>query len=130
MTCRDFHEGSHKHVCSAELKVAKSGSTQVLLDWVIGLNEQGKPVAVIETLTGVLIEPGVSLQLGKSVRKLPFTSCFPTHCTASMSIDGKFVHDVSGASSAEVVIQAPNGRAVKFEFPTKGFDKAYAALRH
>jgi invasion protein IalB len=60
---------------------------------------------------------------------MPFVSCFSTHCVASLLLDGKFVQDVERASSAEVVIQSPDGRGVKFEFPTKGFDKAYAALR-
>jgi invasion protein IalB len=129
-TCRDFHEGPREHVCTAELKVAKSDSRQVLLDWVIGLDQNDKPIAVIETLPGVLIAPGVALRLGKTERKLPFTSCFPTHCAASMPVDGKFVKDIGAASEAEVVIQAPNGRAVKFKFPIQGFAKAYAALRH
>jgi invasion protein IalB len=130
VTCRDFHEGPNKHICSAELKVTKSGSNQVLLEWAIGLSGDNKPIALIQTLTGVLIEPGVTLELGKSVRKLSFASCFPTHCTASMPVDAKFVRDVSTASAAAVIIQAPNGKSIKFSFPTTGFEKAYAALRH
>lgn len=130
VTCRDFHEGQRKHVCSADLKVGKAGSNQVLLDWVIGLDEKGAPVSVMQTLTGVALEPGVQLHLGKSVRKMPYADCFPTHCMALIPIDAKFVHDATTATSAQVVIQAPDGSEVKIDFPTTGFDKAYEALRH
>jgi hypothetical protein len=43
-------------------------------------------------------------------------------------MDSKFVREATAAESADAVIYAINGNAVKFSFPLKGFDKAYAAL--
>ena len=129
VTCVDYSEGPRRHVCSAGLRVTRTGTDQVVLAWSVGLNDQNKPVTVFQTPTGIAIKPGVELHIEHAaVRKVPFESCFPNHCVASIPIDGAFVRDISEASTADIVFQAANGRDLKFNIPIKGFAKAYAAL--
>ena len=129
MTCSEFAEGPRKRICSAQLNVTQQNSNNVLLTWTIGLNNEFKPISVIQTPTGVSISPGVEVQLGKAaVRKLPFVSCEPNRCTASVPIDNSLVRDMSATQTADVVIYAPNGSGVKFNFSLQGFDKAYAEI--
>jgi len=130
VTCREFTEGPRKRVCSATLQVRRTENNQVVLEWTFTLNDQNRPITVIKTPTGIMIEPGVELQLGKGrARKMPYTSCFPNYCTAVMTVDGRFVRDVGAAPAADIVIRAANGAGLKFNISLKGFDKSYAALR-
>ncbi len=86
-------------------------------------------VNVINTPTGVSISPGVELRLGKAaVRKMPFVSCEQQRCTATMPMDNTLARDINAVTTADVVVYAPNGSGVKFNFPLKGFDTAYAEL--
>jgi invasion protein IalB len=129
LTCNEFTEGAKKRVCTAQLHVTQQKSNTVLLAWTVGLDNENHPVSVIQTPTGVSIAPGIELRLGKAaVRKMPFVSCEPSRCTASIPVDNTLVRDITAAASADVVIYAPNGSGVKFNFPLKGFDKAYAEL--
>ncbi len=129
VTCAEFAEGPRKRVCSAQLQVTQQNTTNVVLAWTIGLNPENQPVNVINTPTGVSIAPGVELRLGKAaVRKLPFVSCEQQRCTATMPLDSTLVRDINAVQTADVVVYAPNGSGVKFNFPLKGFDKAYAEL--
>jgi invasion protein IalB len=129
LTCNEFSEGPKKRSCSAQLNVTQQKSNNVLLAWTVGLDNENRPVSVFQVPTGVSIAPGVELRLGRAaVRKIPFVSCEPQRCTASTPVDNNLVRDISAASTADVLIYAPNGAGVKFNFPLKGFDKAYAEL--
>ncbi|HET9902542.1 MAG TPA: invasion associated locus B family protein [Xanthobacteraceae bacterium] len=128
LTCNEFSEGPKKRICSAQLNVTQEKSNNVLLSWTFALDGENRPVSVIQTPTGVSIGPGVQLRLGKAVRKMPFVSCEPQRCTASIPVDNSLIRDIGGTADADVIIYAPNGSGVKFNFPLKGFDKAYAEL--
>jgi invasion protein IalB len=129
VTCSEFSEGPRKRVCSAQLQVTQQNTNNVVLAWTVGFNNENQIVSVINTPTGVSIAPGVELRLAKAtVRKLPFVTCESQRCTASIPMDSNLVRDISAVAAADVVIYAPNGSGVKFNFPLKGFDKAYAEL--
>jgi invasion protein IalB len=129
LTCNEFTEGPKKRVCSAQLQVSQQKTNNVLLAWTVGLDKENRPVSVIQVPTGVSIAPGIEVHLGKAaVRKMPFVSCEPARCTASIPVDNTLVRDISAAATADVIVYAPNGAGVKFNFPLKGFDKAYAEL--
>jgi invasion protein IalB len=130
VTCQDFAEGRVRRSCAAQLQVVQAGSNQVLFAWTIGQDGEGRLVNVVQTLPGVLIAPGIELKLGKAgSRKLPFVSCEPNRCTATLPADEGFVKDASAAETAEAVVYGTNGRGVQFGIPLKGIDKAFAAAR-
>jgi invasion protein IalB len=132
VTCLYYAEGPKKHACSARLQVQvqQSGSTQTLLAWTIHPNESNQFVTDLQTPTGVSIAPGVQIEFDKKAKRtLPFDSCETGHCTALSTMDSTFIHELSTAQAAEIVIHAQNGQNIQFNIPIKGFDKAYAQLK-
>jgi invasion protein IalB len=129
LTCREFLEGAKKRNCAATVAVQRSENGQTVFALSVQLNEQGKITASIQTPTGVAIAPGVELKFDKTTaRKAAFDFCEPSRCVASLAADSAFVRDASAAGTMALVVQSADGKPVNFEFPIKGFDKAYAKM--
>jgi invasion protein IalB len=129
LTCREFLEGPRKRSCSITVAVQKQDTNQIVLALTVQPNEQGQLIASIQTPTGVAIAPGVELKFEKAAsRKLAFDFCEPSRCSASQAADKNFIREVSAAASLTVVVQSSDGKPVNFEFPVKGFDKAYSRM--
>ena len=129
VTCQDTVAKSSKKICSATLQVIEQKQRQLLLTWTIGRDNQGVLRIVVQTPTGVQIAKGVELKLGKaSARILPYVSCEPQRCHASIAMNDGMVKDALVSSDAVVTILAVDGRAINFNFPVKGIDKVFAAI--
>lgn len=129
LTCREFLEGAKKRNCSAAVAVQRTETGQTVFALSVQFNEQGKVTASIQTPTGVAIAPGVELKFEKAnARKAAFDSCEPSRCMATLAADPAFIREVSAAGTVTVVMQAADGKPVNFEFPVKGFDKAYSKM--
>jgi invasion protein IalB len=129
-TCNDFTEGPRKKICTAQLVVQQSGTNQILLAWLVTINENKQFVMGIQTPTGVKIAPGVELELEKVTKRvIPYESCEPGRCVASMVMDAALMRDITASSKAQLSIHAVNGQILKFDIPIKGFDKATTQLR-
>jgi invasion protein IalB len=129
LTCREFLEGPKKRNCSISVAVQKQDTNQIVLALTLQPNEQGQMVASIQTPTGVAIAPGVEFKLEKAAaRKFVFDFCEPSRCSASLIADKNFIREASAAANLTVVIQSSDGKPVNFDFPIKGFDKAYAKM--
>lgn len=130
VTCNEFASGPVKKACSAQIRVMQSNTKQVLLLWNVALNDQRKPVALLQTPTGVLVQPGIEIKLGdKAARKLPYESCEPARCVAADLMDDAFVRDLAAAKSAEIVFYAANRNGIKINVPVAGFAQALAQLQ-
>ena len=130
VVCSDYAEGPHKRSCVAVLKVQQSGSNQIILTWTVAINDSKQYVTVIQAPTGVLIRPGLELQLEKAApRRIEFESCEPGRCTATLVMDNAFMKDAGTAANASVGLQSADGKSVQIGFAMKGFDKALAQLR-
>ena len=129
LTCREFMEGAKKRTCSATVAVQRSETGQTILALTIQPNDQGRMMASIQTPTGVAIAPGVEVKFEKAAaRKFAFDFCESSRCVASLAADAAFIHDLSTAAKITILIQSADGKPVNFEFPVKGFDKAYANM--
>lgn len=132
VTCRDGATPKDKRICSAELNISQEagGQRRVVFAWVMGMNKDGVPATAMRFLPGVLVAPGVELKFAdKTPRKIPITSCEPTHCEASTTMDDAFIREASALVQAEAVITASDGRLVTFTINMKGFSQAAAAIR-
>lgn len=143
--CDEFADAPKKRACSARLEAEQSGNTRIILIWTMYINDAKHLIGVLQTLTGVMIAPGVEVELGRdkskysgndkakekesSPRRFVYESCDPTRCFATLSLDSAFIRDAIAAPTATVIIRAINGSTVRISFPIKGFDKAYAQLR-
>ena len=129
LTCREFLEGTKKRTCSATVALQRSETGQTVLALTFQLNDQGRITALLQTPTGVAITPGIELKFDKAAaRKAAFDSCEPSHCLANLTADSSLIHDASISGMMTVVVQSSEGKPVNFEFPIKGFDKAYVKM--
>lgn len=116
--------------CSASLTVAQQKSKQIVFAWNVALADEKKLVGTLVTPTGVLIEHGIELKLGKArTHKIPFMSCTPNQCAGTMAMDEAIVREATRAEKAEATIRSIDGRTIRFAFPVKGFERAVAQLR-
>jgi len=129
LTCHEFLEGAKKRTCSATVAVQRTETGQTVFALSIQLSDQAKLTAVLQTPTGVAIAPGVDLKFDKTAaRKATFDICEPTRCVANLVADSAFLRDASAAGTITLSVQSSDGKPVNFEFPSKGFDKAYAKM--
>ncbi|MGV6875132.1 invasion associated locus B family protein [Pseudochelatococcus sp. B33] len=125
VTCRD--QADKKTACTAVLRVADNQSGNVVLIWAFGKDQSDKLTAVIQTPTGVQIEPGVALKIGNgTARKLAYATCSPRQCDATLPADAAFLKEVSVGAEATATITLVDGRTAEFKFPLNG---SAAALR-
>jgi invasion protein IalB len=130
LSCREFVDGPKKRSCAMTVAVRQSDTNRTVLSWTVRPNDKGQLVSVVETLPGVSITPGIQLKLEKSsaARTIPIEVCEPAWCAGTFAMDKAFVQEVSASSKVTIVITSSAGQPVTFEFPIKGFEKAYAKM--
>ena len=127
VTCREFAD--KKRTCSGLLQV-QAQNNQVVFAWIVGKNNDGKIMSVLQTPTGISIAPGVEVKPAKGpVRKGVYVNCETSRCEATLDMDDAFTRDVSGSEQVEASLFSNTGQGVKFTLPFRGFDKALAAVR-
>jgi invasion protein IalB len=138
VTCRDTADGKTKKVCSASLamQVEQQNQRVTLGAWVIGHNNEGALMSVIQTPQidiGVLVNRGVEFKLGEGKpRKLSFAACNPRLCESSMPMDDATIKEVMADANgaASVTFWKADGNAFTINLASiKGIDKAISALR-
>ncbi len=139
VTCQEFADPPKKRACNAALRAQTSGNASVIIIWTVSINDKKQFVGVLETPPGVLLAPGVEMELqstkdAKKQTKGPkykfvYESCGPSRCAATLNFDDAFIREAMSAATANLLIQSSDGSTVRFDFPIKGFDKAYAQLK-
>jgi invasion protein IalB len=129
VTCREFAEGKRKRICVAALQIVQQNTNQVVFTWTIVYDDDNRPVTTFQTPSGVMIAPGLELKTAKATRSVPFVSCEPGRCTASVVMDVALARELAGSPDVEASIHASGGNTVRFDIPMKGYDKAFAALK-
>lgn len=141
VTCEDTVGGTAKKTCIANLRVVNQDKGTVL-NWQIGLNEEGHFVTAIhipsaltikngdKTVGGpISIPSGVELKFGNgAVRRLNFVTCGPQQCIAEGLIDESFTKEAAANTKATITIHTPGG-AIPFELAINGIDKAITYAR-
>ena len=129
VTCREAIDKSSKRTCSGVLQMIDQQRRQVLLTWIIARDPQGLLRTVIQAPTGVLVQKGIELKLGKSpMRTVPYLACEPQRCEATMTMDDAMVKDSMASQEAIATIFATDGRGINFTLPITGVDKVFASI--
>jgi invasion protein IalB len=120
------------------LRLVEENRQQNLGSWILGRNNEGALVAVLQTAmfqtpnssAGLLISKGIELKLGTAgIRRLTYSACEPQRCEASIPMDDAMVKEAVAAANATITIYARDGTALNINVPSiKGIDKAVAAL--
>jgi invasion protein IalB len=130
LTCASPAQGAGVKTCNAVLRIREQKSGRAVLGWMVARTDTGGLASIIETPTGVQIDPGLDLTLGKgAVRKLSYQWCDPQRCQARIDMDPAFVKELSGAGTARLRMVAKDGKAVNLGFGTEGFDKVAPSFR-
>jgi invasion protein IalB len=90
--------------CSAQLQLIDAKKKVPLLTWAVGFGEKGTPLMEVVTPTGVLISPGVKMEIGKVKSQSPYVSCVPLGCSSRFIADKAVVTAMRGAKQAKFVI--------------------------
>jgi invasion protein IalB len=129
VTCNEFADSPKAKRCSALLQILQQNTNQIVFTWTVALDDRRQLIAIMQTPTGVVIAPGVELRVGKlPSQKIPFASCDPGRCIATMTVDANLLREMTTSPTAEAVIQGSQGNTVQFNIQLKGFDRAYAVL--
>ena len=129
VTCDDYAEPAKKHLCHADLQVAKAETGQVLFAWTIAPVAGGDFNALLQSPTGVVIGSGIEIHAGEAgTRKVAFSTCEPNRCTAAFRIEAGFMKSLLQTSVGQIVLVGSNGQRIELGLPLKGLDKAVAAF--
>jgi invasion protein IalB len=129
LTCVDYANSAIKRACTAKLQIVQEKTNSPAFIWEIGLTGDRKIASVIHVPTGVIIDHGVELHVGKAApRKIAFTACMSGECTAQFAVDEKFIKEVAANPTVEANILAVNGATPVFQINPAGIDKAFAQL--
>jgi invasion protein IalB len=90
--------------CSAQLQLIEAKKKLPLLTWAVGFGERGTPLMEVITPTGVLISPGVKMEIGKAKSQSPYVSCVPLGCSSRFIADKAVVTAMRSAKEAKFVI--------------------------
>lgn len=129
LTCQEFAQPSGRTVCNGLLQMTREGTNDIIFVWRIGRDEEDRVVGLLQSLTGVLIEPGITLVAARAERQVPFTACEPGFCTGIFPIDAAFASESAGAETLEATVTSSNGQRVQFRVPVNGLDAVIAAVR-
>ncbi len=130
VTCEEYEQRPGKPVCTAALKIVQRNTGRTLFAWLLAKQAKtGEVVGWIQTLTGVLIAPGVTFQFAaKTARKFGYTSCQQGRCSTIIRLGLALRREIARAKSGKISIVSTNGRRINFQINPKGFTKAYAAV--
>jgi invasion protein IalB len=94
--------------CSAQLQLMEAKKKLPLLTWAVGFGERGTPLMEVITPSGVLISPGVKMEIGKVKSQSPYVSCVPLGCASRFIVDKSVVTAMRSAKEAKFIIVTLN----------------------
>jgi invasion protein IalB len=129
LTCVTFTNAATKRACTAKLQILQERTNAVAFVWEIGVTNDRKFMSIMHVPTGILIEPGVELRIGKAAaRKIGFNACAQTECTSQFPIDEKQIKEIAANANIEASIVAINGASLTYQINPAGIDKAFGQI--
>ena len=130
LTCADFDDPAVKRACTAKLQILQPQNNAVAFVWEIGVTNDRSYASVMHVPTGVLIDPGIQLKIGKSApRKINFHACAQMECTAEFPINEKLVKEIAANASVEASIVAVSGATVNFQIRPNRIDMVFEQIQ-
>jgi invasion protein IalB len=138
VSCRDTPDGKTRKVCTATLPMIMAQQNQQvpLGAWIIGRNNEGALVSVVQTPQiniGVMVSKGIELKLGNATPyPISFTACNPQRCEGVLAMSEATIREMLAAANEPVVITFLKADGDKFAITIqsiKGIDKAISAVR-
>ena len=114
-----------EQVCSANFRVINKQNNQNILVWLFGRNAAGEALLEFNTLTEVLIKPGVVVVLdeGEPLRA-EFISCGTAGCRATLPLDKEIIGQMKEAKKARIDMTRVDGKVIQLSFDIAGIAPA------
>lgn len=119
-----------KRTCAIASDATDPQSGQRIAEVSLGFEEGNldKRAMVVTVPAGVLLQPGVGLQLGTDTKTYPYQTCLSTTCIAVIKLDDKMMDGIKQAGSINIVVADQRGRAFPLPVSVKGYGDALAAM--
>ncbi len=121
--CGEVSKGKPKICVVRRAWLAANGQTPAA----ISLREvKDKKILVVEVPPGVMLKPGVSVQIdGSKPRKVVFTICFPNRCFADVEVNADYVTAMKRGNNLVVTTLTAQAKPIKFNISLIGFTNSY-----
>ncbi len=116
--------------CKMLQKVGTAKSKQVILTWLIGRDNEGREVMSFQTPTGMLLKPGVRLDVDDAnLLQVEYRTCTPKFCEAVAELTGETVDALKAGKKATLTLTPLNAKAAALAVSLKGFTAAYTGYK-
>ncbi|MBV8976643.1 MAG: invasion associated locus B family protein [Alphaproteobacteria bacterium] len=92
-------------------------------------SDLSKHAMVVNLPLTVLIPPGFGIQIGSDTKSIPYSTCLPSGCVGTFTMDDKVLDELDSASSVGTTVTAPDGRSVTLPISVQGYKEAAKAMR-
>lgn len=119
-------EETKKEQCLVTQELRDGNSGQLLASGSVRLVEGEKTLLIVAVPIGVLLTPGVRLQIDndKPIIK-PYTICFPHACVMRTELDDDFISSMKRGNQLTVSVLNTARKALGFPLTLVGFTKAF-----
>lgn len=117
--------GQEADNCNASFRVINNQNKANLLVWLFGFNAQGEKLIEFRTLTEVLIQPGVVVEIpdGEPLRA-SYVSCGTSGCQATLTLDDGMIESLKAATTATISMTRTDGKVIQMKMEIPGIDLA------
>lgn len=119
-------ENLEKEVCVVSQELRDPNTAQLVASATIRLIEGEQKVLILAVPTGVLIPPGMRVQIDQAEpKKADYAICFPNACVARMLIDDAYISSLKNGGQLGIAVMGGDQQQVGFPLSLVGFTKAY-----
>ncbi|MEP0520659.1 MAG: invasion associated locus B family protein [Hyphomicrobiales bacterium] len=117
---------SKKNICLTTQEI-RADTGQFLASVAIReIGENEKRSLIIAVPPGMLIQPGLRLQVDKNKqREIKYGICFPNACYAELNIDDAVVAEMKRGNELVLTTLNQQAKAINFQLTLSGFTKSY-----
>ncbi len=116
--------------CTIAQQITDKRTQSVVFTWLIGDDGNGGFVAVWQTPTGVLVNRGVTVDVGvQRPIAVPFTACVTGRCEAVANLAPDFIDTLTSATKAAATVYTVNGEGLTFGLSVDGLAEAIDAVK-
>jgi invasion protein IalB len=119
-----------KGVCALATDITDQASGQRVVQITMGA-EAGKPdveMMVLNVPLNVLVPPGLTVQIGGDNKTVPYATCLPSGCVATMTVDDKTADEMRTAQTMNLVLTGANSRSVTIPVSVQGYSEASSRM--
>lgn len=126
LNCSQGQDGKSR--CNLSQRLGRASTKEVILAWLIGKDGDGNPAMSFQTPTGMLLQPGVSLQIDdRGTTAIPYRVCTQRFCEAVLPLNTDMVQAMKAGRKAVLTLMPLSGKATAINLSLKGFTAAYTA---